>query len=175
MGLNILKGFCWKVTETDIKMCTRKRYCKNLWKYLRTNNVVCCLIRSKDLIAYVDIYVARDKRILAIGVVQTAWNPVNPSQHLRERKESVSATEYHLFTKGEATGRRQKRGDREKSFTKKRNTLSNDSKHWSKLQFIDCMQKSLKLHYAPWHGLSYDCVSIPRLLSATRLWMNDKL
>lgn len=55
--------------------------------------------------------------------------PVNPSQYLREREESGSVTEYHLFTNGEATGRRHKRCDREKSLTKKRNTLSNDSKH----------------------------------------------
>jgi len=109
---------------------------------------------------------------LLLALCRQLVTPANPSQYWRERKEIVSLTEYHLCTNGEATGRRQKRCDREKSLTKKRNTLPNDSKHWSKLQFIDCMQNRLKAYYAPWRGQSYDGVSIPRLLSAIRLWMN---
>jgi hypothetical protein len=66
---------------------------------------------------------------LLLALSRQLETPVNPSQYLREWEESDSVAEYHLLTNGEATGRRQKRCDREKSLTMKRNTLSNDSKH----------------------------------------------
>jgi len=172
MILNIFEMTLLKVRETCVEMYTAKSYCKNLWQYLRTNNVVCCPIRSKYLTAYVDIYVAREERILVPGVMQTAWNP-SESITIFERKDRAAQllrTIYSLMVKQLAGHRRDVT---ERNLSRRRDTLPNDSKHWSKPQFTDRMQNRLKANYAPWRGLSYDSVSIPRLSSAVRSRMNE--
>lgn len=102
--------------------------------------------------------------------------PLNPLKCLRESKKRGLVTEYSLFTNGETTGRRRKRWDREKSLTKKRNTLSNDSKHWSKLQMTDCVQNRLKARYSPW-AVCFAEVSVFQnsTISTIRLRVNDEL